>query len=210
MIELVGVDNIKEICPCIDIEIEMEKKDESFHKMICTHKAVENQKEVLQIKKNVRGYFKSNDKKDSEKRLWGFWGKVEDNKWVCLEVGSSTNICKEICEIIGLMGSEQNETGKTGYFHDDVKVYKFMCYSDKNSRKYRRVNELFNDFMWVEIVIDKYLKNIEIGEFNRVNYAEVKYAKDYAALIWNPAPAMGNNQEKEILKKFENDAKKEK
>ena len=99
------------------------------------------------------------------------------------------------------MVSKPGELEKTGEFYEDLAIFCMPTYSDKVSCKYRKINELFDYFMWVEINIDEYLRGFD-GKRYKVNYAEVKYAFENKALLWNPAPKSRTNREKKILKNF--------
>ena len=58
----------------------------------------------------------------------------------------------------------------------------------------------YKNFKIYKIDIERYLLDEKVGDFNKINYAEVKFAYDNKALLWNPAPPCYGNQEKEILK----------
>jgi hypothetical protein len=200
MVEIADLNKILDMNIAKDILAEIEKNPELFCE-ITRHDGNIKRPKRTAIQREIRDYSTFEYEK-RHKHLWSLWGKVKNNKWVCVEVGSSNDIKSEISEIISLMVSVPYEVGKTGLFHEDVNIYSFYTYSDKNSCKYRRCNELFKEFIWIEINVEKYTEALDIGEYNCVDYAEVKYAFDNKALLWNPAPAMNKNKEKEILRNF--------
>lgn len=131
------------------------------------------------------------------KRLWAMFG-IVNNKSYCIQVGSSKNIYSEIKAILKSMVSEPQKIMKSTEFHKDV--YEFQTYMDKESVKYRSIASKYNNFEIYEIKIGDYLKGCDIGDYDKVNYSEVKFAFENKALLWNPAPQTNNNKEKEILK----------
>ena len=86
-------------------------------------------------------------------------------------------------------------------FHENV--YKLQTYMDKTNVKYRSMYKLCEEFVVYEIDVPTYLKDTDVEEYNRIEYAEVKFANGTKTLYWNPAPKMKGNQEWEIyIKKF--------
>ena len=202
MVEIADLNKIIAMNIDKDILKEIEHNPKRYCE-IARHRGKIEQPGILKIIGDVRRHSTFKYEKE-HKQLWSLWGKVDKEKGICVEVGSSNNIINEICEIIRLMASVPFEVGKTGAFHKGVNLYSFYTYSDKNSCKYRKCNELFQEFIWVEIHVENYVEALDIGGYNCVNYAEVKYAYDNKALLWNPAPAMYGNKEKEILGRFLN------
>ena len=141
--------------------------------------------------------YKSNQKEqDVKKRLWAIFGRKDTDKWFCLQVGSSFNICSEIRENLNAMKSEPTCIAKSTFFHDNV--YSFNTYMDKYSVKYRAMYDKCEQFIIYEIDVSEYLKDEDCGTYDEVNYAEVMFADETKAMFWNPAPATYGNQEREI------------
>lgn len=95
------------------------------------------------------------------------------------------------------MISEPKEQAKKTVFHENV--YHIKTYMDKTSVKYRSMYEGCKEFVVFEIDVPIYLKDTDVGKYNTVEYAEVKFAYETKALYWNPAPRMNGNKEWEIL-----------
>lgn len=141
--------------------------------------------------------YKSNQKEqDVKKRLWAIFGRKDTDKWFCLQVGSSFNICSEIRENLNAMKSKPTCIAKSTFFHDNV--YSFNTYMDKHSVKYRAMYDKCKQFIIYEIDVSKYLKDVDCRTYDKVNYAEVMFAVETKAMFWNPAPATYGNQEREI------------
>lgn len=140
----------------------------------------------------------------TDKGLWTIFGKGNGiDNWTCLHVGSSRNIKSELNDILKLMVSESKKLKKNTTFHEEV--YELQSYMDKASVKYRSMYNLCKEFIVYEIDVPTYLKDTDGEEYNRVEYAEVKFANETRALYWNPAPKMNGNQEWEIyINKFKN------
>lgn len=151
-------------------------------------------------KSDIRKYkIKLNGNKVKQKDLWAIFGRKE-NAWQCIQVGSSKNAYREIKEILYYMISEPKESPKSTFFHKNV--YTFYSYMDKLSVKYRTVYKKYDEFFVCKVNVEEVLKGIDIGCYNPINYAEVKFAWDHKALLWNPAPLTNGNREKEILNKY--------
>ena len=138
-------------------------------------------------------------KEDVKYGVWTIFGenkKTENRE--CLHVGSSKDIYKELREILRVMISSPKKVSISTTFHKNV--YDFTTYIDKNSIKYRMIYQNYKNFKIYKIDIERYLLDEKVGDFNKINYAEVKFAYDNKALLWNPAPPCYGNQEKEILK----------
>lgn len=146
---------------------------------------------------------KDGSKEDEENGVWTIFGKNKKTKnRECLHVGSSKNIYKELRAILRLMISKPEKVSISTIFHKNV--YDFTTYIDKNSIKYRMIYQNYKNFKIYKIDIERYLMGEKVGDYDKINYAEVKFAYDNRALLWNPAPACNGNQEKEILNKFLN------
>lgn len=140
-------------------------------------------------------------KEDVKYGVWTIFGenkKTENRE--CLHVGSSKDIYKELGAILRLMISKPEKVSISTTFHKNV--YYFTTYMDKCSVKYRMIYDNYTNFKIYIIDTEKYLLDEKVGDFNKINYAEVKFAYDNKALLWNPAPASYGNQEKEILRKI--------
>lgn len=175
------------------------KEKDGIIKVICgfgedeLHNAISKVKQYKYIDYNL----------EVEKRLWALWGKTKNSKeWICLEVGSSKDIKKEIRSDLSLMISKPEQVKKSSAFYSEV--FEYMTYMDRTSCKYRKIYEICDSFEWFEIDIDKYLQNRDFSGYNKVNYAEVSYAYETRALFWNPSPAVNGNQEMIILEKLQN------
>ena len=144
---------------------------------------------------------RENDNKEGQKELWAIFGKKNEKAaWQCIQVGSSKNINAEIKGILYSMISTPKEIKQDTTFHKDV--YTFYSYMDKLSVKYREIYRQYNNFFLCKVDVEKVLEDINIEQYDPVNYAEVKFAYDNKALLWNPAPATNGNKEREILAKF--------
>ena len=142
-------------------------------------------------------------KKCKNYNLWTIFAKnKENNKTECLHVGSGKDICSELRKILKLMISKPEKVSISTTFHKNG--YEITTYNDKNSIKYRMLYQNYDNFEIYKINVEKYLLGENLGDYNKINYAEVKFAYDNKALLWNPAPACNGNQEKEILNKFLN------
>lgn len=202
MAELVGIEQIENACPGIK-RIHEKDGDRVILSGICEHGKIDDSEKLRDIQKEVRQHhlFEYNDK--NQKHLWAMWGKADNDQWICIEVGSSLDILGEICEILGMMCSSPGKVYKHGYFYREMPTFSYETYATKNCCKYQRMHKLFDAFAWKEINIDEYVKNFDIGNYDKVNYAEVRFAYDKKPLLWNPAPAMRGNQEKTILCELE-------
>ena len=134
-----------------------------------------------------------------QKDLWAIFGRKE-NVWQCVQVGSSKNTCREIKDILYYMISEPKESPKSTFFHKNV--YTFCSYMDKLSVKYRTVYKKYDEFFVCKVNVEETIKGINIGGYDSLNYAEVKFAWNHKALLWNPAPPTNGNKEKEILHRY--------
>lgn len=180
-------------------------KEESIYKQIVRF---EDAKEKQTIKGDIRDHFRNEKGESQTKRLWAMLGHIKKENVVCLNVGSSYNINIEICDIIDSMFSEVTTIYKDSVFYKGLNIYTYTGYNTKECVKYRRMRALFKEFTFIEIDVSKYLKGIDIGEYPAINYAEVKFAYEHKALLWNPAPVDNRpgsiNKEREILKEFLN------
>lgn len=150
----------------------------------------------------IKAYtLKESDNKEGQKELWAIFGKKnKKTAWQCIQVGSSKNINAEIKGILYSMISTPREIKQDTTFHKNV--YTFYSYMDKLSVKYREIYRQYNNFFVCKVDVKKVLNNINIEQYDPVNYAEVKFAYDNKALLWNPAPATNGNKEREIFTKF--------
>lgn len=135
--------------------------------------------------------------------LWAIFGKNKktENR-ECLHVGSGKHICSELQKILKLMISKPNKVSKSTAFYPNV--YDFTTYMDKDSTKYRMIYENYTNFEIYIIDTEKYLDVEDVGDYNKINYAEVKFAYENKALLWNPAPSFHGNQEQKILREVSN------
>lgn len=174
-----------------------QNEKEGILKVICCFSEYEIENAISKVKE----YEYIDYRLELEKRLWSLWGKTRNNEeWICLEVGSSKDIKKEIRSDLSLMISKPEQIKKSSAFYSEV--FEYMTYMDRTSCKYRKIYEICNSFEWFEIDIDKYLENRDFSGYNKVNYAEVSYAYEMRALFWNPSPAVNGNQEMKILEKI--------
>lgn len=139
------------------------------------------------------------------KRLWALFGKpvvegIENKSWVCLEVGSSKDIKKEIRSDLNSMFAVSKNVKKGSAFFQNL--FEFDTYKDRTSLKYKKIYNICSDFIIYEVDINEFTNNIDTGNYPVDNYAEVKFAIDYKALFWNPSPAVYGNKEMEILNEF--------
>lgn len=202
MSEAIKIDEVKKLCPVINVE-ELLKDVQKFSR-ICEFNSITNRNEIRSIQKEVKDHKLFNYSEDNQKHLWAFYGYAENDNWICIEVGSSDNILGEICGIVKLMYEASCDVDKKSVLHKDVVIYKSKSYTDKTSFKYRYMNKLFDKFCLIEINVDNYQDGNDKG-YNKTDFAEVTYAVNNNALIWNPSPAVidrknRKNQEKQILK----------
>ncbi len=192
MNELADLQTIKESCTCVKVDDFFRDQTGAFTK-ICSFGTKED---VTKIKVDVQ------NADDHYKRLWALFGEDNSGQAICLNVGSSNDIKTEIEDIIKMMYTEPEIRTKDSFFHKGMNIYNYITYSDKNCFKYRRMKELFACFTWIEIDVKKYLDENETKGYDPTNYAEVKFASEWKALLWNPAPATNGNQEREISRKI--------
>lgn len=151
------------------------------------------------------------------KSIWALFGKNKTAKsWQCIEVGSSINIKNEINGIIALFKKTPQKIIKKGIFYQDEDIgFEFWTYHDRVSCKYRKIAQMFEEYCFCEIDIDKYIENQylelnilklkinekypQIKKIDFVNYTEVSFALKTKAIFWHPAPATYHNQEKYLL-----------
>ena len=156
----------------------------------------------VNIEQLIKGV--SND----EKKLWAIFarkrrGLNNDNSdlaQICVQVGSSINIYSELRRILRCMISEPKKEKVSTEF--SVEAYIFNTFMDKDSIKYRSIYNEFEDFIIYEIIVEKYLANIDYENYDKINYSEVKFALEHRAYLWNPAPPTYGNKEQEILSNF--------
>lgn len=186
MIEYRGVSKMS-------VEENLNKYD--YLKEICKFSELRNE----DIRKLIKGV--SSD----EKKLWAMFARKKrdldndksDMTQICIQVGSSKNIYSELREILRCMISEPKKEKVSTEF--SVEAYIFTTFMDKDSVKYRSIYEKFEDFIIYEIIVEKYLANIDYENYDKINYSEVKFALEHRAYLWNPAPPTYGNKEREIL-----------
>ena len=169
-----------------------------YLKEICKFSDLTN----VNIEQLIKGV--SND----EKKLWAMFARKKrglnnDNSalaQICVQVGSSINIYSELRGILRCMISEPKKEKVSTEF--TVDAYMFTTFMDKDSIKYRSIYNEFEDFIIYEIIAEKYLANIDYGDYDKINYSEVKFALEHRAYLWNPAPSTHGNKEREILVTF--------
>lgn len=180
----------------MSVEENLNKYD--YLKEICKFSDLRNEN----IRKLVKGV--SSD----EKKLWAMFARKKrdldndnsDMTQICIQVGSSKNIYSELRGILRCMISEPKKEKVSTEF--SVEAYIFNTFMDKDSVKYRSIYEKFEDFIIYEIIAEKYLANIDYGDYDKINYSEVKFALAHRAYLWNPAPSTHGNKEREILATF--------
>ena len=169
-----------------------------YLKEICKFSDLTN----VNIKQLIKGV--SND----EKKLWAMFARKKrglnndnfDLEQICVQVGSSINIYSELRGILRCMISEPKKEEVSTEF--TVDAYMFTTFMDKDSIKYRSIYNKFEDFIIYEIIVEKYLANIDYENYDKINYSEVKFALEHRAYLWNPAPSTHGNKEREILATF--------
>lgn len=196
---------------CKKMELETIKQENCI-KEICSfnNEKIEQNEGLNNVINEVKGHnlYKYRDDKIN-KGLWVIYGKpkiegIDNKQWICLEVGSSKDIKKELIAILRLMISESKEVPKHSAFFENV--FNFTTYLDRTSVKYRKLNEICSEFAMFEVDIENYVYEDEIKSYNTINFAEVKYAFKHKALFWNPSPSVHGNQENKILREvFLND-----
>ena len=122
-----------------------------------------------------------------------------------MQVGSSYNINKELKDILDLMRLEPKKNSVDTTF--TKKAFSYEIGRDKNSEKYRAMYKEHDNFIFFCINADAFSK--ERGEYDSVNFSEVKFAFLTKALLWNPAPSTPSrgkkNKEREIYNKIKNE-----
>lgn len=133
--------------------------------------------------------------------MWALLGTIEQSKdkWICLQVASSVDICNEIVSDIECMTPITPQDKKTwkSQFHRDG-VFDVIYGLDVRCQKYRNICERFDYFCIVLIDHKEYLKGIDTTGYDPMKYAEVKFAYDTQAFYWNPI-----KKEFDILKRLE-------
>lgn len=197
---VISINRIKEICGPLTQGDELKMKSSICHFDCCGCSVNEIQKEI----RNHKIYIYEDD---DVKHLWAFYGQPDRriDEWVCIEVGSSDDIIKEICGIVKIMFETSKPVAKGSVLHPGEKIYTADAYADKVSCKYRHMKTLFESFWWIELNVNDYQIGNN-GRYNKTNYAEVLYAVKKKALVWNPAPAFTDrrnrkNQEGIILER---------
>jgi hypothetical protein len=166
-------------------------------------------KKINEVYKDIKKYnskdikeYNSNVK--TEKGLWAIFCGRKDEKYKCMQVGSSYNINKELKDILDLMRLEPKKISVDTTF--TKKAFSYEIGRDKNSEKYRAIYKKHDNFIFLCINADTFSK--ERGEYDSVNFSEVKFAFLTKALLWNPAPSTSSrgkkNKEKEIYNKIKN------
>lgn len=162
----------------------------SFLREICFFKRHDVKDAIEKVEKNPEI--------ENKTGVWALFGKKEDgDAWRCIEVGSSRNIKKEIIGDLKLMISKIEVVSKSSAFHNNV--FEALAYADRQSFKYRKIYEMYDDFYWSEIDIEKYISGKDLNNYAKINFTEVSFAYETQALFWNPAPTTYANKEKEIL-----------
>ena len=176
-------------------------KMEPFVNEICYFNKNMDDEAINQVYKSIKEY-DSNVK--TERGLWAIFGGNKDEKYKCLQVGSSYNINKELKDVLDLMRLVPKKILVDTTF--TKKAFSYETGRDKNSEKYRTMYKKYDNFIFLCINADAFSK--ESKKYDCVNFAEVKFAFLTKALLWNPAPSTysrGNkNKEKEIYNKIKN------
>lgn len=148
------------------------------------------------------------------KGVWILVGYIDFcKKWICLEVGSSSNIKSEIRSALGCMESVKKEVYKDSEFYKGAELFPFVEFSDRISCKYRAITEFCSRFRYFEIDPYSYIKTKMKKKISQnknevcfkneivgiVNFVEVHFAFIHKALLWNPAPQTNGNKEKIVL-----------
>ena len=181
---------------CEEIEITKLQKDPNL-KIIYRF----NKKNILN-KDLVDEMFNDISKECNDSKVWALFGSNIPDKYICLQVASSSTIAREIISDIKCMiPFDENKDIKSwkGTFYDK-EIFKVKYGLDARCQKYNNMYEQFNDFCIVLINAEKYLKNIDTGNFDPINYAEVKFANDTKLLYWR---LNSFKKESEILKEIQ-------
>ena len=180
-------------------------KNKPYVKEICSFdKNMDDNEAIKQVYKRIKEY-DPNVKTETEKGLWAIFCRRKDEKYKCLQVGSSYNINKELKDILDLMRLKPKKISVDTTFTE--KAFSYEIGRDKNSEKYRAKYKEYDKFIFLWINADTFSK--ERGEYDPVNFSEVKFAFLTKALLWNPAPSTSSrgkkNKEKEIYNKIKNE-----
>lgn len=202
MSESITLSEVKKICSTINVGKLLKDSKQSYTE-ICRFGSITDRNQIKSIQETIRKHKLFDYVDEDQKHLWAFYGYIGVDDWVCIEVGSSDDILEEICGIVKLMYESPCDVDKRSVLHKDVVIYKSKSYTDKICYKYRYMNELFNEFWWIEINVDNHQDGNDNG-YDKTNFAEVSYAVKNKALIWNPAPTTTDrknrtNTEKQIL-----------
>lgn len=190
--KLIDIAYIKECCPQAPVEKILNEK--KVYKVITDFNQLKTKSEANKINRSLLKY-----EEYDKGGVWMLLGYVGENDWRCVEVGSSSNIINEIRGIILDMVNESYLVYKDSLFHSEKPLFEFRTYSEKTNWKYRRINSLFDRLAFIEINVEEYLRDVDIGEYNQIDYTEVRLAFETKALTWNPAPNI-KKQEIEILR----------
>jgi hypothetical protein len=190
-----GIKNIEDLC-----------KIKPYVEEICYFDKNMDNEEINQVYKSIKEYNPKeyNPNVKTEKGLWAIFCGRKDEKYKCVQVGSSYNINKELKDILDLMRLEPKKISVDTTF--TKKAFSYEIGRDKNSEKYRAIYKKHDNFIFLRINADTFSK--ERGEYDSVNFSEVKFAFLTKALLWNPAPSTSSrgkkNKEKEIYNKIKN------
>lgn len=175
---------------CRKIDLKAYDKENSGLRVLCQF----SQGDILDHNKR-KEIFENIKVGCKEKKVWALLSEIEKNQWICLQVGSSSNISKEIISDIKCMLplTPQDTRQWKSQFHEQV--FEVQYGLDVRCQKYRDMFNRFNNFCIIIIEPKTYLEDSNTN--NLVKYAEVKYAYDTQALYWNAI-----KEEYEILREF--------
>lgn len=179
-------------CPII---YEKDFEDSSFQ-VVCSFP-----KDCLLKNEEKKELFQTIRQQCHGERLWALLGGMKRDEYICLQVGHSSSVAKEITSDLQCMlpfDETKDVKSWSSQFHQSLFQVKYGF--DVRCQKYNDMYNRFAYFCLILIECNDYLKNVETKQYDLIQFAEVKFAFDTKALYWNPNPF---NQEKAILNEFD-------
>ena len=141
-----------------------------------------------QLKGDSNFCYKDIENKCKNKNAWAMYGSNNEEKWICLEVGSSKDIIKELKYDLDCM-VEKSISNKeiSSYYHESIyERNQDYILTDAIHQKYQLIRDNFEYIRIYTINNDTMINDSEKYRLNDYQIAEVHYAKMTKALLWNP------------------------